>query len=581
MSRIRRVALCLLMTACVAGHAGAEELGSSAMRGSGFFDTWSLFGAPGRIGWIPDVGDAAAPPATLAGLAFGSVRVVENTHPSDRPWPGLVAVRTPIAWFDTVSTAVGGEGAWQGFEAGLATVTADPLGTVAVPDPTDRAVGMFSFVRGSSAEEQTSISIARIDSLLPLRIDALSVKRGAIGSIEQSGRHLWGGSAGLQLGAHRFGASIAQRGSGTALPSGEDESGTALTGDGSWTWQRARDRMVLSVARGYHHLESAGNTLAPSRRDADQLAADFDWSFDHASGSRGVRLAWRSDEVDRMTVGEAGVHSSEDAAWVAVREQRALAGGSLTAALGGGWSRALDQTSWAPSVAWSTQAGGFAVRAVGERIVTPVWSDLAPGAEPFLQKTWVGGIDLGRHGSGWAASLGGRAGVTDDRALVGRDAIEDLWLRRGVARDPESYAFQMVTGSLAAHGRWLSAGAEGFALGRPTAVAQPNIDPGYGGRGFVQTGFRVFANDLGVTIRIEGAGIGPRQSEATPSRTLPSFATVDAVISATLADAIATFTMRNLADQAQREVWIDPRTGVEALGPGREMRFALTWRLFN
>ncbi len=139
----------------------------------------------------------------------------------------------------------------------------------------------------------------------------------------------------------------------------------------------------------------------------------------------------------------------------------------------------------------------------------------------------------------------------------------------------------MATGSLTAHGRWLTAGAEGFALGRPAGGAQPNVDPGYGGRGFVQGGFRVFANDLAVTVRLEGAGIGPRESEAVPSRTLPAFGTFDAVISATLADAIVTFTMRNLADQAQREVWIDPRTGVEALGPGSEMRFALSWRLFN
>jgi hypothetical protein len=107
------------------------------------------------------------------------------------------------------------------------------------------------------------------------------------------------------------------------------------------------------------------------------------------------------------------------------------------------------------------------------------------------------------------------------------------------------------------------------------------VDPGDGGRVFVEGSFRVFANDLGVRMRVEGAGIGPRESEAFPPRELNAFATLDAVVIATLADAVLTFSMRKLADVAQPQVWLDPRTGVEALGPGREMHFGLSWRLFD
>lgn len=578
MSRLRVAGLGLMMLLASTPVRG-DEIGSAAMRASGYFDAWSLFGAPGRIGWLPDAGDAAAPPNTFAGLAFGSVRMAEETRAADRPSPGMIAVRTPIAWFDSLSTTIGGEGAWQGFEAGLFSARAVPLGGNPTVDPNDRAVGMFSFVRGSSAEEQTALSIARLDSLLPLRLEAMSIERGAVGSLERSGRHLWGASIGALYGVHRFDVAIAQRGTGTALPSGEDEAGTGLSGGGSWTWSRGTDQIRTAVARGYHHLESAGNGLPFSRRDADEIAADLDWSAVHSAGSRGIRLAWRTTEIDRVTAGGPEVHTSDDAGWLAVREQRALGAGRLSAALGGGWSRATDAIGWAPSLAWTSRAAGLDLRLVGERIVTPVWSDLAPGTDPFLQRTWVGGIDLAKRAGSWSATLGGRAGVTDDRALVGRDAIQELWLRRGVARDPEAYPFQLATGAIAVDGSWLSAGAEGFVLTRQDSDAQPHVDPGLGGRLFVESRFRVFADELGVRMRVEGVAVGERESER--ARTLGAYGMLDAVVVATLADAIMTFTVRNLTDLAVSEVWLDPRTGNEAQAPGREMRFALSWRLFN
>lgn len=576
----RRVLGSIVMLAVVAiGSVHAEELGSPTLRTSGFFDAWSLLGAPGRIGWLPGVTDGAAPPNAFAGLAVGGVRMIEDTRAPDRPWPGLVGVRTPIVWVDSLSTVLGGAGGWQGFEAAMFEAAAVPLGGTPRAQPDDHAVGMVSFIRGTSAEEQTSLSVARLDSLLPIRLEALSIKRGAIGSMEKSGRHLWGGTVGAQFGAHRFDASFSQRGAAGALASGEDESGTALSGGGSWIWTRARDRFGVEVARGYHHLESAGNTLTPSRRDADELAADADWSMPHATGEHAVRVSFRSAQVDRVTQGSPDVHTSDDAVWLAVREQRIVAGGRLVASLGGGRSRATDATGWAPSLSWTRRLSGFEVRGVGERIVTPVWSDLAPGTDPFLQSTWVGGVDLGRHGPGWSGTLGVRGGITDDRALVARDPLTELWLRRGIARDPGSYPFQMATAALASGGSHFSGGAEGFALVHHDSDAQPDVDPGFGGRIFVQTGFRVFADELAVTMRLDGIGVGERESEA--GRDLAPFGMLDAVVNATLADAVVTFSVRNLTDLVVPEVWIDPRTGIEARSPGREMHFAITWRLFN
>jgi hypothetical protein len=580
MIRARHAVLVLATCLTIASGAEAAEWGQSTLRTTGVFDVWSLFGALGRPGWLPAADDGAAPPPSFAGLVFGSMRIDEPTRMADRPWPGLVAVRTPIAWFDSLSAAGGGEGAWQGFNAGLVNATAAPLGAGA-DSGQHRAVGEFSFVRGSSAEEQTSFSIARLDSLLPLRIEAVSVSRGAIGVMERSGRHLWGGSAGAVFGVHRFAATFTQRGSGSALANGDDEAGTGLGGSGSWTWQRPRDRMTVELARGYHHLESVGPALPFSRRDADEIAAEFDWSFDDPTTPHAVRLSLCRTEVDRTTEGEEHLHAREDAAWLAVRAQRALWGGRLSGALGGGWSRAVDAAGWAPSLEWAGARGGFELRALGERIVTPVWSDLVPGIDPFLQQTWAGGIDVARRTRHWSATLGGRVGLTDDRALVGRDPMTEIWLRRGVVRDPDPYPFQLVTAGFAVHGGWLAAGAEGFGLGRGSINVQPQVDPGYGGRVFVEGSFRVFANDLGVRMRVEGAGIGPRESEAFPPRELNAFATLDAVVIATLADAVLTFSMRNLADVAQPQVWLDPRTGVEALGPGREMHFGLSWRLFD
>jgi hypothetical protein len=89
----------------------------------------------------------------------------------------------------------------------------------------------------------------------------------------------------------------------------------------------------------------------------------------------------------------------------------------------------------------------------------------------------------------------------------------------------------------------------------------------------------VFADDLGIRLRVEAISVGERESER--SRGLGAYGMLDAVVVATLADAIMTFAVRNATDLVVSEVWIDPRTGNEAKSPGREMRFALSWRLFN
>ncbi len=48
-----------------------------------------------------------------------------------------------------------------------------------------------------------------------------------------------------------------------------------------------------------------------------------------------------------------------------------------------------------------------------------------------------------------------------------------------------------------------------------------------------------------------------------------------------LADVTVVTDVRGLEDERRPEVWIHPDTGLEALGPGREFRITLSWRLFD
>jgi hypothetical protein len=92
----------------------------------------------------------------------------------------------------------------------------------------------------------------------------------------------------------------------------------------------------------------------------------------------------------------------------------------------------------------------------------------------------------------------------------------------------------------------------------------------------------MFVGDLGVRLRVEGAAVGARDSKTGgPETRLPAYWTGTAMALLTISDVTAVLAWGNLENQRHPEPWIDPQTGQLALGPGRQFRLSLTWRLMN
>ena len=171
--------------------------------------------------------------------------------------------------------------------------------------------------------------------------------------------------------------------------------------------------------------------------------------------------------------------------------------------------------------------------------------------------------------------------IVDVVVMVGVDA--EGRSRRAEQREifgMPRYGFGLADAGFDWRAAWLGAGASGYVLWRDVSELQPRVDPGAGLRIYGESRFALFQRDLGVVVRGEGAGVGSREGEFSRLR-LPGYLTLGASVSLTLADATFTFRARNLENRRREEVWVDPITGVEALGPGREFRFTLAWRLFD
>jgi hypothetical protein len=107
------------------------------------------------------------------------------------------------------------------------------------------------------------------------------------------------------------------------------------------------------------------------------------------------------------------------------------------------------------------------------------------------------------------------------------------------------------------------------------------VDPPYGARVALEGGFRPFGNDLDVTLRAEVDGVGPRESEAAVPRTLDGYASFGVSGTFSIGDAVLTLRVRNLENRVRPETWIDSASGREALGVGRELRLAFSWKMFD
>jgi hypothetical protein len=533
----------------------------------------SWWGEPGRAGWAPDLWLGAAPPQSLAGLAVGGWTLDEpGRAPVAMPWPGVMVARSPLAWFDSLAVDPA-RGGWDGYGAGLAGARALSFGGGR------RMRGTFTLVSGTPDIDETVLSLDRGDSLSGMGADLQSGQRGGAGALDLMGRHVWDVHGRLTRGRHRFAASFAQRGAASQLRGNEQEAVRGESGLLDYRYRAGADWATVRVLRGHDGHESFGGLLAWSRRDAQQTGADVEAGRDRGAEGVAARFRWRHDKVGR--IGDGAFERETAAWWGATSGWIPLAAGRLTAAVGGGHHASIGGFDVAPDVTWEGRIGSLQSRFGAGRTLAPVWSDVAPGVDPFLQSTWSANAAAewkppGSLNAGILV-LGGR---THDRALVARLPLEEQWLRAGLRAD-RPWSFTLVQG----HAGWSTArygvGAEGFVLGRTETPLQPDVDPASAARAFAESHFHAFQGDLGVVLRGAVEFIGRRMSETTPSVELPSYASFDATAEFTLADVVIVIQGRHLEDRPRAETWIDSAIGSLARGPGREVRFALTWRLLN
>jgi hypothetical protein len=342
-------------------------------------------------------------------------------------------------------------------------------------------------------------------------------------------------------------------------------------------------RAALAASRG----RDAGESFLPgrdvdtwSRRDAERDEIALEAGSSRGERDAGARLSWSETQVRRSE--RPFFDRKARALWAAVRLTQPAGDGAIDLAAGAGHHDVFGGWDVAPSAAYRFAGGSFRGRVVLERLLAPVWTDLRTGVEPFLQSTWVAGWELATNSpAGPVGHLGMLLGSSRDRAIVERLPLEEQWLRAGFARDPGRYDFGLFTGSAAWRGRSFGASGEGFALAREKSAAQPAVDPPFGGRAALEFEFRPFQQELNIVLRAQVEGVGPRESEAPVPRRLDGYASLGMSATFTIADVVVTFRAFNLEDQARPQTWIDPTTGREALGVGREFRFGLAWKLIN
>jgi len=482
-----------------------------------------------------------------------------------------------LAWFDTLRTMEGGRGGWDGFDATLARAT---VGTDLMSRPTSgwRPRADLALTNGGFGLGDHALTLWRGDSLSAVRVDVASGERAAEGALAGGGRDLYDVAGAVARGRHTIEGGFAHRRSLASLAGGESEEARGEAGYGRYRFQSARWRLDAAFTRGYTRHLSQDAALTPGVRLADENAAHVDLERAGPSSRLAARWSWSDGHV--APTGGARDHAV--AHWGALRWEGPFGEGRLEAAVGVGHQSVVGRTVAAPSLAWRFAALPWTARVVVERVTTPVWSDLAAGQSAFLQDTWVTGIDAGTgptaRGRVHVSLLAGRS---HDRALIERLPLEALALRAGYRADPHAYDFGLLVGEAMWRSTHWGAGLEGFALTRDSSPLQPRVDPGGGGRVYLEARARFFQGDLRVRPRIEASGIGRRESEAVAAHSLPGYVTLGAGLELTLADAALLLEGRNLEGRARPQTWVDSATGSDALGPGRELRATFTWRFWN
>ena len=541
-------------------------------------DAPAWWAEPGRPGYAPDVSWGTAYPWTLAGHVLGAWAIEDADRARESPHPGVMTTETPLAWIDSLWFE-SGDAAWRGYQGSIARARLHRHLPARGPTGRPRAMGDLAFSSGSSAYDGNALTVVRGDSARWLRVGSVSWNRGGMGALAPAGRHHYDVSGAWTRGKHRLEMLVGQSGSAAALVAGEEQAATGAGGSLRYALELPGALAGVEVARGYDHHESYGGFLNYSRRDAHQrrVAADLNARRGHWGARVEVRDAW----VTRVTEFEGEDEWKALSVWAAARGSMGAGPWRFEGALGAGRHDAVGGTQVAPSGAVSFGRGAWRGRISLERVVAPVWSDLAAGEPAFLQSTIVGGIELAATQDARVARVGWKMGRTRGRAVAARLPFEELWLRAGFAPDPEPYDFGLATGAGSWQWRGWTAAAEGYALFRDQDAPGVAVDPRRAGRATLDFAFRAFRGDLGMRLRGELEVVGGRFSEAVPARGIPRHESAAVGALVTLADVTLTAELRNLENRRRPLTWIDPLTGQEALGEGMEFRLGLAWRLYN
>jgi hypothetical protein len=492
------------------------------------------------------------------------------------PWPGVVQARAPVAWYDSLGCghADAGDG-WNG-----AAVSAD--GRPVVGDP--RARSVFTMGSGSSGLDETAVTLERGDSLSGFGVEAMGGTRGAQGGVERLGRHVWDGRARLARGAYHFGGTIGQRGAAARLSGGEEQAVRGQSGSVECGWTRAGRYWSADFARSLDRHESFGS-LAFSERAAQETRLGATAGLERGPRRVETRVVWSQAEVHRA--GYDAFSRSAGSIWAVTRAAAPAAGGKLELAIGAGRHGALDRFDVAPSASFRRRLGRFGATVRVERVLTPVWTDLASGYEPFLQHAWTGGAQFEAGGGGpWRARVGASGGRVYARALADRLPLEEMWLRSGLRPEPGTYDFALAEGGIERSGRRFDAGLEGFGLAHrstpaPAGLAALRSDPDAGLRAWLGGRARFFHGDLGVGLRGEAAGVGDRQGGTSEPWDLPAYVTFSVLGEISIGDVVAVWRVSNLEDRPRAASWRDRSTGLPAVEGRRELQMRVVWRLFD
>jgi hypothetical protein len=550
-------------------------------------DAEAWWAEPGWAGWTPDAELGSAFAWSLAGHSLGGwSRDYDGSAPLDLPWPAVTGAKRPIVWSDSLAAGWGEHAGWLGPDAGLATIE-----SVHQPTRNLRARSIFRFESGDLGVARYSLAFERGDSARWVRYETNSGNHTSFGSVGRGGDHIWNAAVHWSHGNHQLNATLGQRGVAQELAHADvSDHASGQSGSVGWSWAHSGRSAGLTFARGLDHRESiidvGGIQESFSRREAQESRIEGEAHVPLGSGLAGARVLWSESRVTRLYDGAFDAH--EHLGWIAASYARPAGDGALQFEVGGGRSGALDKNLIAPSAAYAfgtaSPNGGTAAsgRVVIERMVKPVWSDLAFGQSSFLQSTTAIGLEARSHAGAFTASGDVLTGVTRDRAIVFPYPIEDIWLQAGATAESQRYDFALVTASLRAQrGAW-AIGASGFALGRDQDASEPRVEPGSGVRAFLETGFRAFQNDLGVRVHVESDEVGARESKnGADEYTLKGYWTESFWAVLSLADVTVTLRTRNIENQVRQQTWIDPGTGSPAVSPGRQFRLTFSWRMFN